>query len=122
MDIGIISIKQKYIDKIFSQEKTIEIRKSKPNKKTKFYIYSTKSDGIGKIVGTFIVSNFYDYLNNNILEKTCCTLEEINKYSKGKNLYYWEITKINKFKKPKILNIKAPNSWCLIKKGEKNGG
>lgn len=52
-----ISIHPKWVDKIVSGEKTIEVKKSRPQLKTPFkcFIYETIGrGGCGKVVGEFV--------------------------------------------------------------------
>jgi predicted transcriptional regulator len=117
MNKCIISIKQKWIDKIFNNEKIYEIRKSDINKlPCKFYIYSTKNSGYGKIVGEFII-DYTIKTNDYFIENTGCLLEEIQNYGKGKNLYYWHIKKYRKYKYYKNINKYSniiPNSFIIF--------
>ena len=114
----LISIRPEWGDKIIAGEKTVEIRKTRPNLGTPFkcYIYETqgKSDtpwidedghmifrGRGKVVGEFICDKIYDVapLNHapeDLEEQSCLTREEIAQYLNGKG-YAWHITNARVF-------------------------
>ncbi len=122
----LISIQPKWVEKIASGEKTIDVRKTRPKIETPFkcYIYCTKDKkreifGGGKIIGEFVCDNILEwkYLNglNDENEKeywilskdghaTCLTYDEIENYGKGKTLYGWHISDLKIYDKPKELS------------------
>lgn len=87
MELVLLSIRPKWVEKIVSGEKTVEVRKTRPKLKTPFkcYIYCTQSRkyiggkavkniwinrgtksrfiGNGKIIGEFICNNIYTVEN-----------------------------------------------------------
>lgn len=129
----LISIQPKWCEKIANGEKTIEVRKNRPNLETPFkcYIYCTIGNGIkgdylvpsgiqcGKVIGEFVCDkvleweylpvhtdeNEYEYY---IVSKdghaTCLTYDEIENYGKGKPLYGWHISDLKIYDKPKELS------------------
>ena len=120
----LISIQPKWVGKIASGEKTIEVRKNRPNLETPFkcYIYETTAkyktrllglnctcQGRGKVIGEFVCDKMLEsFLNNNdgwFIEKACLTQEEIDKYQ-GDNpiLYGWHISDLKIYDKPKDLS------------------
>ena len=125
----LISIKPKYVEKIASGEKTIEVRKTRPKLEVPFkcYIYCTKGFKFndfkyslnfveaykrsGKVIGEFIC----DYITSfkamgevqalyNETKETCLSHDEIVKYANGRRLYYWHISDLKIYDEPKDLN------------------
>lgn len=135
----VISVKKKWIDKIFSGEKTIEIRKTVPMIAPPFtcYIYCVKDGGGesgGKIVGKFICEEIdrftfkkgeFSPTKKPILENACVSAEELKDYIKTRRYgYALYIENPEKFEKPMALhefneigktklNV-APQSWCYF--------
>lgn len=129
----VISIQPKWTARILNEEKTIEIRKSKPKEQVEWvYIYCTKDKDLdygfnGKVVARFKIS-YIDKIqtalafNENIDEieiNSNLTLTDIMRYAEGKNVYGWHIQKLQIFNKSKELSEfglkKAPQSWCYVK-------
>lgn len=128
----LMSIKPEWCDKIFSGEKTIEVRKIAPQLATPFkvYVYETKTGFIeavrgtcpicafsrGKVVGEFVCDtveeNIPDYnpayerffYNSFECGEDCLTSDEIVAYGKGDPLHGWHITEPKLFDKPKELS------------------
>ena len=126
-----LSIQPKWCELIASGKKTIEVRKTRPKLETPFkcYIYCTKSKEImfnvflnepekeveylsGKVIGEFVcdsirkggADNFIQayYLNNP--DETCLTDQELVLYATiGKSLYFWHISDLKIYDKPKEL-------------------
>ena len=110
------------------EEKTVEIRKSCPkndnwNKTAKIYCTKDKKSLsqipkeyrplmerlLGKVVGEFVC----DEINSGFLispwgdfiqKQTCLTYEEIQNYGKDKPLFYWHISNLVIYDKPKELS------------------
>lgn len=122
----LMSIKPKRCEKIFSGEKTIEVRKTAP-KETPFkvYVYQTKYrlgnkfidevlntvyDG-GKVVGEFVCDRVEHYYANERgwygypHEETCLRCAEIAHYGKQKRLFGWHITTPKLYDTPKELEV-----------------
>ena len=102
----LISIQPKWVEKITSGEKTIEVRKSKPKLETPFkcYIYETKGKqvercdgcdvtyyGRGKVIGEFVCDSIevvnakcsdygIDLFYHDCMAQGCLTEREIEKY------------------------------------------
>ena len=143
----LVSIKHKWCEKIFSGEKTIEVRKVAPNLETpyKVYVYDTKkafditdiydlstdvvrkvADGRGKVVGEFVCDRVDDYtydycdgvdIDDDSLLETCLEWDEINIYANGKKLHGLHITAPKLYDTPKELG----EFWtvrCTNKTGE----
>lgn len=119
----LISIDPKWCEKIVSGEKTIEVRKSSPEKVPfKCYIYCTKEKSRnamyrgyvinGKIIGEFICDEIneiipdyqFGYENYLALCDTCLSVKEIQDYGKGKILDGWHISDLKIYDKPRELS------------------
>lgn len=126
----LISIRPEWVEKILAGEKTLEVRKTRPNMGTPFkcYIYCTNS-GVamgmwgkhGKVVGEFtcnkvtnLFSNSRFWLDEDYVLQTCLSAAEMRKYANGANgLYGWHISKLEIYDDPKQLNRFKPwNREC----------
>lgn len=115
MKAVMVSIQPKWVEKIVSGEKTIEVRKTAPKLETPFkcYIYETKAQyityqkgaltkygyGSGKVIGEFIcdkitINHIEDLLVKEdcerVLQRTCLNRDEIAAYlhyQKGENFF-----------------------------------
>ena len=132
----LISIQPKWVEKIASGEKTIEVRKTAPKLQTPFkcYIYCTKDrkdmfwvdeeikdiDGLPKglraynsrlgncsIVGEFVCDRIAGE-GETIRGNACLTVEELQDYCNGKNIYFWHISNLKIYDKPKELSEFMP--------------
>lgn len=181
----LMSIQPKWVEKIASGKKTIEIRKTRPKLKTPFkcYIYCTKKKHLlaifrkgdyifsddhkagkfnetifvkgdyywqGKVIGEFICDSieqvvpdynpvlkkfFYGYVAD--LSPTCLSEEELHEYAGIKPIYFWHISDLKIYDKPKELKEfgiyeyewfewygedqkvfhplkRPPQSWCYV--------
>lgn len=157
----LISIQPKWCGLIANGKKTIEVRKTKPKLETPFkvYIYCTKNtfdirysdsakdwqkNACGKVIGEFVCKGVTSlkadnrvqaYYNNT--QETCLTDVEIIDYANGGKLYYWHISNLVVYDKPRELsefrsyNVRAylgengypmptheitrpPQSWCYV--------
>lgn len=114
----LISIHPKWCEKIVSGQKTIEVRKTRPNIKTPFkcYIYQTKhkwicsflrfvgmetfaellDDSHGKIIGEFVCNGMLSHCessNADLAEQQgCIRMDKLFDYAQGKELYGWHIS------------------------------
>lgn len=137
----LISIRPEWVNKIVTDEKTVEIRKTRPYLETPFkcYMYETqgKSDtpwidedghmifrGCGKVVGEFtcnkvtnLFSNSRFWLDEDYVLQTCLSAAEIRKYANGANgLYGWHISKLQIYDTPKPLSeFSRPFEICIGK-------
>ena len=126
-----LSIQPKWCQLIASGKKTIEVRKTRPKLETPFkcYIYCTKSKEImfnvflnepekeveylsGKVIGEFVcdsirkggADNFIQAYYHNNPDETCLTDQELVLYATiGKSLYFWHISDLKIYDKPKEL-------------------
>lgn len=130
MKAVLISIHPKWCELIANGEKTMEVRKTRPKIETPFkcYIYQTKAKqvehcygcdityyGNGKVIGEFVcdriekIEHFFEYysdgydLDDDKLQETCLTREELKYYGKGGMLYGWHISDLKIYDKPKEL-------------------
>lgn len=124
----ILSIKPKYVEKILSGTKTIELRRCIWNLKDilsnnieRIYIYS--SSPTKKVVGEinkFIVNKVPAYIViKHHLTNLCLTKQEANEYSKGKeNMFLIHIHELIIYEKPKELKdfgiTRAPQNFCYV--------
>ena len=127
-----LSIQPKWCELIASGKKTIEVRKTRPKLETPFkcYIYCTKSKEImfnvflnepekeveylsGKVIGEFVcdsirkggADNFIQAYYHNNPDETCLTDQELVLYATiGKSLYFWHISDLKIYDKPKRLD------------------
>lgn len=114
MKAVLISIKPRYCKLIVSGEKTVEIRKTKPELVPPFkvYIYETKGklqrlssifyeyEGKGKVIGEFICKNI---AKGNSQSGCCLSMQEINQYANGKEIFGWCISDLIIYDNPKDL-------------------
>lgn len=156
MKAVLISIKPRYCKLIVSGEKTVEIRKTKPELVPPFkvYIYETKGklqrlssifyeyEGKGKVIGEFICKNI---AKGNSQCGCCLSMQEINQYANGKEIFGWCISDLIIYDNPKELSefvkfekcpyagmvdckkcnehhciTRPPQSWCYVE--ELKGG
>ena len=129
----LISIRPKWVEKIASGEKTIEVRKTRPKLDTPFkcYIYCTLPKyphedfiatdyprpqfyGGGKVVGEFTCDRIFPinvFDNGSIqnwlfehMERSCLTYEDLADYiGNGKTGHGWHITDLRIYDVPKCL-------------------
>jgi predicted transcriptional regulator len=122
----LISIQPKWVEKIASGEKTIEVRKTRPKieRPFKVYIYCTYGKANenymlgkrGKVIGEFVCRGMMDGGSKLLPKQSCLTLDEILDYAKGKRVYGWRIANLVIYDKPKELS----EFWtvkCTNKKG-----
>lgn len=140
----LMSIKPKWCEKIFSGEKTVEVRKTAPKLKPPFKVYMYESlgkkfscsrcegcpirfplgcnEGAGAVVGEFICDkigeiDYVMYWNNGYEIATRLAYRECADYGKGKPLYGLHIAKPKRYDTPKELS----EFWtvrCTNKTGE----
>lgn len=126
-----LSVQPKWVEKIASGIKTVEVRKTKPKIDTPFkcYIYETKSKdnetykrykverlSSGRIIGEFVCDyiityvplsragvGYTGYLIPIDNDADCLSGSELLHYGKGKYLYGWHISDLKIYDKPKEL-------------------
>lgn len=129
----LISIRPKWVEKIASGEKTIEVRKTRPKLDTPFkcYIYCTLqgcneffrvdlgrdvakwnrgkwADRKGNVIGEFICDRIYElaplnHAPDDVEKQACLTREEIVNYLKGTG-YGWHISGLLIYDQPRELS------------------
>lgn len=118
------SIHPKWTKKIFSGDKTIELRKTKPSYITfpiKVYIYETiKGGGAGAVVGEYTCTGISQMLYiMTASRRSAVSVYEILEYADGGIVYEWEIANVIKYPKPRLLSDfgldKPPQSWGYVK-------
>ena len=133
----LISIQPKWVNKIASGEKTIEVRKTRPNIETPFkcYIYETKGKqvehcdgcdvtfcGRGKVIGEFICDEIEEVPENiftptftRILAESRLTDQEMLAYKNEKTVCGWRIYAVKIYNKPKKLSeFRKYSEWLDI--------
>lgn len=125
MKAVLMSIHPKWCEKIFSGEKTVEVRKNAPklfDEPFKVYVYMTKhrwlfkllpflKNRFAKVIGSFVCDRINRYNpswlfgEDNLKETTCLDDAEIMDYIKytDREFYLWRITEPKLFDKPKAL-------------------
>lgn len=119
-----LSIRPKWVEKIVSGEKTIEVRKTKPNLPTPFKVYIYCSQGNdarrlrgswGKVIGEFTCDRIdrlapanepygiYDIDDDYVLQ-TCLENGALWDYGHGTPLYGWHISDLRIYDTPKELS------------------
>ena len=123
------SVSPRICEKVAKGDCTILVSKTAPKCEVPFkcYIYKTK----GKVIGEFICDKideivpdynpvttkfYYGYVADT--EATCLSEEELQKYGKNKSLYFWHISDLKIYNKPKELSefgfTRPPQGWCYI--------
>lgn len=133
MDI-ILSIKPEWAAKIYSGEKIVEWRKTKPKKLRDYdYVFLYETAPVKKITGFLELYGIAKKVKINNLSKRhplitygCLDKEELNRYAGGKTVYAWLIKKTVRFRSEDLKKIgfgleefgvkKAPQSWVYCKK------
>ena len=108
----LMSIKPKWCEKIFSGEKTIEVRKTAPKLEPPFKVYVYESigqgEGAGAVVGEFvcddIISDWHGEHSDEFVKYALLSLDDQKKYGGNKPLYGWHITEPKRYDKPKELS------------------
>ena len=117
----LISINKPHTDNIKALIKRIEVRKNKPNCALPFlaYIYETKNKGgCGKVIGEFVCDRISGGAGEYAVyhtEGTCLTPTEIADYIGDKYAYYWHITDLVIYDKPRDLSefkTICRNAYC----------
>lgn len=127
----ILSIHPKWAEKIYSNEKIFEVRKTElnwyannPDHRPLIYLYETSP--VKKITGFVFLHWIYGVDKEDIthspaslVDGSCLSREELIKYSSGKDLYFWQLKDPYKFDTPKDIKGSVPQSWRYLKEGER---
>lgn len=132
MKAVLMSIQPRWCELIASGKKTVEVRKTKPKLEVPFkvYIYETQGrtetpfvdeegheifKGRGQVIGEFVCDRIDEYrygvydgefcyhIPTVEGEKTCLEYYEAEEYGKGYPLYFWHITDLVIYDKPRGL-------------------
>lgn len=145
MKAVLISIRPKWVEKIASGKKTIEVRKNRPKLETPFkcYIYETQGwvekDGImafrlgGRVIGEFTCDRIYELetrspvgsyyvkgegqpTTNDVARQSCLSLRDMHVYLQSKVGYGWHISNLKIYDTPKELSkFSRPFENCIDK-------
>lgn len=134
-----LSIRPKWVEKIANGEKTIEVRKTRPNLPTPFkaYIYCSQGNDArrlrgswSKVIGEFTCDRIDEYDDDTIfsfrhedyarwndfdLARACMHPEDFQNYANGKWLYGWHISDLRIYDAPRELTEfrrSCPNDLC----------
>lgn len=121
MSVVILSLHQKWWQKMATGEKVLELRKTKPQCGTPFRVLVYVTGGVG-IAGEFICSEVTEIKDLKETErKSQVPVHDIQNYAAGSRnkLYGWKVSAVRKYEKPlplETLGIKrAPQSWQYIR-------
>jgi predicted transcriptional regulator len=121
MPVVILSLHQKWWQKMAAGEKALELRKSKPQCKAPFRVLVYITGGVG-IVGEFICPEVLEVKNFEEAEKKSrVPAHDIHNYAAGSRckVYGWEITAVKEYPRTvtlEELGIKrAPQSWQYMR-------
>lgn len=104
----LISIRQKWCDKIISGEKTIEVRKTRPKLNSPFKCYIYKC-GNGKIIGEFLCDqiiniNGAERIPSDAARPTCLEPAELHQYLGAATGFGWHISNLKIYDTPRELD------------------
>lgn len=126
-DAVLISIHPKWVEKIASGEKVMEVRKSSPILRPPFkcYVYETKKGGgRGAVVMEFECMYTRTFYMRNKQDRTWVAMLsrvapwDLSEYAKGDVVEGWKISRVKCYDKPKSpfdfgIN-RVPQSWCYV--------
>lgn len=119
----LLSIHRTHCRRILRGEKFVEIRKSRPSNidKCRIYLYETKADGgAGAVVGECFCYYFGEpqMPTYSLTIGSCLSMDQLRCYSKGKPIYGWYLSGIQRYEHPRPLSYfrveRAPQSWCYV--------
>lgn len=121
----LLSIHPKWAEKIFSKEKRVEWRKTRPRIDGNARVYMYETTPVKKVTGYFTIKNIYGVDANKSVffdyEKGCVPIEDLKNYQ-GQSMcvFAWEVKpgSVVKFDQPKTLADfglkRAPQSWLYV--------
>lgn len=107
MPIVILSLHQKWWQKMAAGEKVLELRKTKPQCKAPFRVLVYVTGGVG-IVGEFICPEVLEIKNFEEAErKSKVPAHDIHNYAAGSRnkVYGWEVSTVKEYEKPMAAEI-----------------
>ena len=121
MKAVMLSVTPKWVDKICHEigvqndkpiyEKEDEVRKTRPNTPVPFKVYIYESRRRKKVVAEFICDLITALKADNMIQayynntkKTCLTDAELLSYAKGGKVYFWHISDLVIYEKPRELS------------------
>ena len=121
MPIVILSLHQKWRQKLAAGEKVLELRKTKPQCKAPFRVLVYVTGGVG-IAGEFICPEVLEIKNFEEAErKSKVPAHDIHNYAAGSRnkVYGWEITAVKEYPRTVTLEElgmkRAPQSWQYMR-------
>ena len=121
MPVVILSLHQKWWQKMVAGEKVLELRKSKPQCKAPFRVLVYITGGVG-IVGEFICPEVLEVKNFEEAEKKSrVPAHDIHNYAADsrRKVYGWEITAVKEYTRTVTLGElgikRAPQSWQYMR-------
>ena len=142
MKCVLMSIRPKWTELIFSGEKTLEVRKTRPKAELPFkcFIYESRapdrvsSGGRGRVVGEFICDRIFPVseramVRKGTLQAACLSKQEYEAYRNGGTIYLWHISDPVIYDMPRELydfrnqgeRLRfAPQSWCYVEDREED--
>lgn len=119
--VVILSLHQKWWQKMVTGEKVLELRKTKPRCTAPFRVLVYVTGGVG-IAGEFVCPEVLEIKNFREAErKSMVPARDIHNYATGgrSKVYGWGVSAVREYEKPlplATLGIKrAPQSWQYIK-------
>lgn len=121
MQVVILSLHQKWWQKMAAGEKVLELRKTKPQCKAPFRVLVYVTGGAG-VLGEFICPEVLEIKNFEEAErKSKVPAHDIHNYAAGsrRKVYGWEITAVKEY--PRTVTLaelgikRAPQSWQYMR-------
>lgn len=121
MPVVILSLHQKWWQKMAAGEKVLELRKTKPQCKAPFRVLVYVTGGAG-VLGEFICPEVLEIKNFEEAEKKSkVPAHDIHNYAAGSRnkVYGWEVSAVKEYEKPMALEAlgikRAPQSWQYVR-------
>lgn len=121
MPVVILSLHQKWWQKMAAGEKVLELRKSKPQCKAPFRVLVYITGGVG-IAGEFICQEVLEIKNFEEAEKKSrVPAHDIHNYATGsrRKVYGWEVAAVKEYPRTVALAelgiSRAPQSWQYMR-------
>lgn len=126
MPTVLLSLHQKWWNKMVSGEKVLELRKSKPKGSPPLRVMVYVTGGVG-VVGEFVCLEVLEIKNFEDAEKQSkVSARDIHNYAAGSRckVYGWKVAAVQQYEKAMTLSElgiqRAPQSWRYIKNKEEN--